>query len=47
MSSPKAVYEPPVVRVWGTVADLTGAGLTHPGTDFIKGSVNPPGHGKK
>lgn len=40
----KKTYSPPTITDWGTIADLTKVGQTHPGTDIMDGSVNPPGH---
>jgi hypothetical protein len=37
-SHPKKVYASPRIKVVGTVADLTLAGLTHPGADTKGGS---------
>jgi hypothetical protein len=31
-------YSEPTLEEWGTVADLTQTGLTHPGTDAKSGS---------
>ncbi|WP_118840594.1 lasso RiPP family leader peptide-containing protein [Salinibacter ruber] len=39
-------YEPPTLKAWGTVEELTAVGNTDPGTDMKDGSVNPPGHDK-
>lgn len=44
MQNEKLAYEAPQLKQWGKVADLTQVGLTHPGTDVMNGSVNPPGH---
>lgn len=37
-------YEAPEIEDWGTVADLTETGLTHPGGDLKSGSVASQGH---
>ena len=46
MSKEKKTYEKPTLKAWGTVADLTKAGGSQPGTDFLCGSgpaQGPPG----
>lgn len=43
----KKSYARPILQQWGNVSDITGVGLTRPGTDVKLGSVNPPGHNKK
>lgn len=40
----KKKYSPPTISDWGSVADLTGVGNTHPDDDIFGGSVFPPGH---
>lgn len=35
----KKQYKKPQIREWGTVADLTATGLTHPGDDAKEGSA--------
>ena len=37
-------YEPPCLKQWGNVNDVTKVGETNPGGDMNFGSVNPPGH---
>lgn len=34
-SQSKKTYETPTFTTWGTIADLTKAGKTHPGEDFM------------
>ena len=41
---PKKPYAAPEIDDWGTVADLTKTGLTHPGADAKEGSVLSKGH---
>ena len=37
-------YVPPVIKTWGTVAELTQTGNTNPtDSDFKGGSKSPPG----
>jgi len=36
-------YEPPTLKAWGTVEELTATGNTNPSTDCKGGSVFPPG----
>lgn len=35
----KKDYHKPEIKAWGTVADLTATGLTHPGSDAKSGSA--------
>jgi hypothetical protein len=35
----KKEYHKPEIKSWGTVADLTATGLTHPGNDAKSGSA--------
>lgn len=46
-TSPKKEYEQPELTVWGSVTELTTAGLTNPGGDSMCGSIEqaqgPPG----
>lgn len=35
----KKDYHKPEIKAWGTVADLTATGQTHPGSDAKMGSV--------
>ena len=44
MQHTKLAYEAPRLKDWGSVADLTQVGNTHPDTDCFGGSVFPPGH---
>ncbi|MCG6656302.1 lasso RiPP family leader peptide-containing protein [Halomonas campisalis] len=37
-------YEPPQLKQWGSVSDITQVGLTNPGGDLRQGSVDPGGH---
>jgi hypothetical protein len=39
----KKVYQKPEIKAWGTVADLTATGLTHPGDDAKQGSAASQG----
>ncbi|HEX6386491.1 MAG TPA: hypothetical protein VF177_17605 [Anaerolineae bacterium] len=43
MSKEKKTYQKPTLNTWGTVADLTKTGQTHPGADGKSGSVVNPG----
>lgn len=49
--TPKLEYHAPRLERYGTLSELTRAGRTFPGEDFIvfkdgqRGSVNPPGLG--
>jgi hypothetical protein len=43
-STAKKPYQAPKLEAWGNVVDLTQVGQTHPGSDVMNGSVNPPGH---
>jgi hypothetical protein len=44
MTIERKAYTRPVLEDLGTATDLTRVGATNPGTDFMQGSVNPPGH---
>jgi len=39
----KKDYHKPEIKAWGTVADLTATGLTHPGDDAKQGSAASQG----
>ena len=39
----KKTYEPPQLKEWGTVADLTQTGQTMPGQDMKAGSSTSQG----
>ncbi|MDF1523237.1 MAG: lasso RiPP family leader peptide-containing protein [Trueperaceae bacterium] len=45
MNTAKRPYQAPTLQAWGNVVALTQVGQTHPGSDVMNGSVNPPGHG--
>ena len=44
MNTTKKPYQAPTLQAWGSVIALTQVGQTHPGSDIMNGSVNPPGH---
>jgi hypothetical protein len=45
MKNLKKPYASPKLSQWGTVADVTGVGITRPGGDTKAGSVIPGGVG--
>lgn len=47
MSEPsKQPYQPPKLKTWGTVRDLTAVGATHCGSDMFNGSIDAGGSAK-